>query len=120
MTKQKGSAPKGDEMSNAISRSKFNALVLNAIDEGAGILGEAPVKQAFFYHVEKRLKIKREGIPNNLQAFQRVLFDLFDQGAVVLERRIARVLYDQLGIEFVAHDGWSLMDYIEHAGLHPT
>jgi len=103
-------------MSNAINRSKFNALVLNAIDEGAGILCEAPVQQAFFYHVEKRLKTKREEIPNNLQAFHRVLFDLFDQGAVILERRIARILYDQLGIEFLAHDGWSLMDYIEQAG----
>ncbi len=107
-------------MSEEINRSKFNALILNAIDEAAGILGEAPVKQAFFYHVQKRLKAKREGIPNNLKAFHEALFDLFDQGAVILERRIARILYDQLGIEFVAHDGWSLIDYIEHAGLHPT
>jgi len=107
-------------MSIEISRSKFNALVLNAIEEGTDILGGVPIKQAFFYHIEKRLKTEREGIPNNLQAFHKALFDLFDQGAVILERRIAKNLYDRLGIEFLAHDRWSLLDYIEHAGLHPT
>ena len=107
-------------MSIEISRPKFNALVLNAIEEGTDILGGVPIKQAFFYHIEKRLKTEREGIPNNLQAFHKALFDLFDQGAVILERRIAKNLYDRLGIEFLAHDRWSLLDYIEHAGLHPT
>jgi len=107
-------------MSNPISRSRFNALVLKAIDEGAGILGDTPVKHAFYYHVEKRLKTTREGIPNDLQAFHKALYDLFDQGAVILERRIARILYEELGIEFVAHDAWSLKDYVEHTGLHPT
>ena len=107
-------------MSNAITRSRFNALVLKAIDEGAGILGDAPVKHAFYYHVEKRLKTTKEEIPDNLQAFHKALYDLFDQGAMILERRIARILYDELGIEFVAHDGWSLNDYIKHTGIHPT
>jgi hypothetical protein len=104
-------------MPNLTNSSRFNAQVLKAIDEGAEILGDARVKQAFFYHVEKRLKTKREGIPTNLQAFHKALFDLFDQGAVILERRIARILYDQFGIEFVAHDGWSLLDYVKHAEL---
>lgn len=104
-------------MPDATNHSRFNALVLKAIDEGAEILGDTTVKKAFFYHIEKRLKTKREGIPNNLQAFHKALFDLFDQGAVILERRIARILYDQFGLEFVAHNGWSLLDYIKHAEL---
>jgi hypothetical protein len=104
-------------MPHTTNSSRFNALVLKAIDEGVEILGDSRVKQAFVYHVEKRLKIKREGIPNNLEAFHIALFDLFDKGAVILERRIARILYDQFGVEFVAHDGWSLLDYIKHAEL---
>jgi hypothetical protein len=76
--KTRRSALKATGMSNAISRSRFNALVLKAIDEGAGVLGDAPVKHAFYYHVEKRLKTTREGIPNKLQAFHKALYDLFD------------------------------------------
>ena len=81
------------------------------------ILGDAPVKRAFYYHVEKRLKTTRDGIPDNLESFHKVLFVLFDRGAEILERRIARNLYAQLGIEFVAHDGWNLVDYIKNAGF---
>jgi hypothetical protein len=102
-----------------MTRSQFNALVSKAIDQGVEILSDAPVKRAFYYNIEKRLKTTRDGIPNNLQAFHKALLDLFDQGATILERRIARNIYCELGIEFVVHDGWSLEDYIKHSELQP-
>jgi hypothetical protein len=48
-------------MSIEISRSKFNALVLNAIEEGTDILGEVPIKQAFFIISRSALRLNEKG-----------------------------------------------------------
>lgn len=90
-------------------------LVLRAIDEGAEILGDEPVKRAFYYHVEKRTRMKREEIPNNLGLFHKALIGLFDQGAEILERRMAKILFEKLGLEFDFYKGWTFADYVKRA-----
>lgn len=88
---------------------------MRAIDEGAEILGDEPVKRAFYYHVEKRIGMKREQIPDNLDLFHKALVGLFDQGAEILERRMAKILIEKLGLEFEAHEGWTFDDYVKRA-----
>jgi len=94
---------------------EFSQLVLEAVDEGLSILGDEPVKRAFYYHLEKRANIKRSEIPEKLKAFHDALADLFFDGSVVLERRISRHLFGRLGLELPIHDGWTVADYVREA-----
>jgi len=110
---RKGSSRRS--MSRLKSSREFNQLILEAVDEGLSILGGDPVKSAFYYHLEKRAKIKRNEIPDKLAAFHDALADLFFDGSVILERRISRHLYGRLGLELPTDDGFSISDYVREA-----
>jgi hypothetical protein len=43
------------------------------------------------------------------------LEDLLGKGAKVMEKLIAKNLYNHLGLNFTQHDGWTLVDYVNHA-----
>jgi hypothetical protein len=94
---------------------EFNQLILEAVDEGLSILGGDPVKRAFYYHLEKRANIKRNEIPDKLEAFHDALAELFFDGSVILERRISRHLYGRLGLELPADNGCTIVDYVRKA-----
>jgi hypothetical protein len=93
----------------------FNQHVLDAIDAALCVLGGESVTRAFYYQLEKRSKITRDQIPCKLQAFHEALFELFDDGSVILERRICRVLYETLGLEYSVSEGKTLADCVEEA-----
>ncbi len=98
-----------------MTTKQFDSSVSRAVDKGLTILGDEKVKQAFYYHVEKRAHLKRDEIPSDLDAFHKALNDMFFEGAAILEKRMARELYDMLGLEFEANERWSLPDYAKHA-----
>lgn len=104
-------------MSSCKPPKEFNQLILESVDEGLSILGEAPVKRAFYYHLEKRENIKRDEIPDKLEAFHNALSELFFTGSIILERRMSRYLYERLGLELPTNNGWSFQDYIKEACL---
>jgi len=104
-------------MSSSKLSKEFNQLVLEAVDEALSILGDEPVKRAFYYHLEKRAKIKCSEIPERLQEFHKALHQLFNGGACILERRISRNLYRRLGLELRANDGRNLADYVNEARI---
>jgi hypothetical protein len=93
-------------------KEEMNLLVLEAIDEGLEILGGKQVIDAFYYHVEKRAKMKKDDIPCKLGAFHDVLKDLFEDGSSILEKRMARHLYNVLGLGFKEKAGWTFSDYV--------
>jgi hypothetical protein len=92
----------------------FKSVLSEAIGEGLSILGGEDVKQAFFYQVGKR-GVQRSEIPVKLGTFHKILTDIFDSGALILERMIAKSLYSQLGLEFEVHSAWSLEEYAKLA-----
>lgn len=102
-------------MRHPITSTEFNTDVSKAIDKGLEILGDASVKQAFYHHVGKKAKITREEIPTKLDAFCKALTDLFYEGALILERRIAQDLFDILDLDFVEKSNWNLSDYVNQA-----
>ena len=98
-----------------LTPAQFNTKVLKAIDRGLEVLGGEPVKRAFYYHIQKTVRIEREDIPSELKAFDEALADLFHEGAQILEIRIARELFEMLNLEFAENGGWTLSDYAMHA-----
>ncbi len=94
---------------------QWQDILFKAIDRGLSILGDESVKRAFYYHMEKRTKMKPEDIPENLALFHRVLVELFFDGAPIIERRIARNLYEILEIEPGALEDLDLTNYAKAA-----
>lgn len=85
--------------------------MLSAIDKGPLVLGEG-VKHAIYYHVERKHQLRREEIPEKIESFHKALQSLLGAGAEVLEKLIAKALYDRLGLNFEEREGWTLVDYV--------
>jgi hypothetical protein len=102
-------------VSSLKSSESFGQHVLDAIDAALSVLGGESVMRAFYYQLEKRSKITRDQIPWKLEVFHEALLELFDNGSVILERRICRVLYENLGLEYSVSEGKSLADCVEEA-----
>jgi hypothetical protein len=93
---------------------QLDEALLEAIDCGLLVPGEI-VRETIYERLETVYGIKREEIPEKLLAFHQALGDLTRSVADVMERLIARNLYGRLGLSFVNHEDWSLIDYVNHA-----
>jgi hypothetical protein len=62
----------------------FGQLLLEAIDEAFRSLGES-VKASIYFHLEDRFQIKRQEIPERIEAFSDALEQVFGLGAKHLE-----------------------------------
>ena len=87
---------------------------MDAVDDGLGFLDDNG-KKALYYQVEKRCKIRRENIPQELEAFQNALEGLFGPGSKFIENEIVRSLYGRLNLTFKEYRGWKIKEYVDHA-----
>lgn len=93
---------------------KFREALLEAVDEGMRVLGEGP-SQAIWYHIERIGRVRRNEIPEKIEAFHDALQGIMGVGAKIIEKQIAKVLYSRLGLNFEERIDWSLMDYMRNA-----
>ncbi|MEM3595279.1 MAG: hypothetical protein QXL25_01650 [Candidatus Bathyarchaeia archaeon] len=68
-----------------------------------------------YSHVERNHHIKREDLPENLEILHNILKGVLGAGVMVLERVIAKNLYERLNLNFVDHEDWALIDYVKDA-----
>ncbi|MGA2239773.1 MAG: hypothetical protein ABSG74_11230 [Candidatus Bathyarchaeia archaeon] len=94
--------------------SRLDEALLEAVDFGLAVPGEI-VREAIYERLETVYGIKREEIPEKLPVFHQALRELVRSVASVMERVIAKNLYIRLGQSFVNHEGWTLIDYVNHA-----
>jgi hypothetical protein len=85
-----------------------------AVDEALLVPGEI-VRTAIYDRIERSYQLRREEIPEKLETFHQALQDLLGAGAKVMEKLIAKSLYRRLKLNFTQHDGWTLVDYVNHA-----
>jgi hypothetical protein len=95
-------------------RASLGEALLEAVDYGLVVPGEI-VRAAIYDRIEKSYGLKREEIPEKLEAFHGALEDLLGKGAKVMERLIAKNLYSRLGLNFTEHANWSIVEYVNHA-----
>lgn len=88
--------------------------MLEAVDYGLMVLGEM-VRQAVYENIKNHRGLKREEIPDQLEAFHKGLVSALGMGAKTVERLIAKNLYQRLGLNFVAHPDWTVVEYVNHA-----
>jgi len=97
-----------------IESSGLKEALLHAIDDGLAVPGEI-VRTAIYDRIERSYQLRREEIPDHLETFHKALQDLLGAGARVMEKLIAKSLYRRLKLNFTQHDGWTLIDYVNHA-----
>jgi len=97
-----------------VQRAELREALLEAVDHGLLVPGEI-VRAAIYARIENSYELKREEIPEKLEAFHRALEDLLGKGVTVMEKLIAKNLYSRLGLNFVEHANWTLVDYVNHA-----
>jgi len=82
-----------------LSKSRFDKLLLEAVDEGLSSLGESS-KQAIYFHLAKSFNVKRNAIPLEIVAFAEAIEKIFGLGANFLEVLIMKRLHEKIGVVF--------------------
>ena len=100
----------------------FEKLLLEAIDEGLSSLGETS-KQAIYFHLEKNYKLTKQGIPFRIEDFTEAIENIFGVGAKVLEIRIMKNLFKNMGYPFpyfrpCTHEYLEFTKYIKSARVN--
>lgn len=72
--------------------------LIEAVNEGLLTLGESGMK-AMYFHIQNITSVKKEDIPDNLEALQEGLERIFGAGAKMIEAAIVRSLRQKLGIQ---------------------
>lgn len=78
-----------------MSKSDFEELLLEAVDEGLSSLGESS-KWAIYFHLEKNFNIEKQEIPHKIANFAEAIEQIFGIGANFLEILIMRRLYEKV------------------------
>lgn len=97
--------------------TSFRKILLEAVDEGLFTFGES-VKHVIYHQVERNSSIRRDQIPEKLDAFHAELENIFGIGVRVIEKVIAEKLCTKLSLPFREHENWALTDYACNAEKH--
>ncbi|MEM3626454.1 MAG: hypothetical protein QXZ25_00300 [Candidatus Bathyarchaeia archaeon] len=94
----------------------FEKLLLEAIDEALSSLGNS-ARQAIYFHLEDKFKIRRDEIPDRLEDFTDGIEKIFGLGAKFLQILIMKNLYEKIGISLEWDECKDLMfvEYIRAA-----
>lgn len=75
---------------------ELERLLIQAVDEGLSSLGDSS-KQAIYFHLDKSFNIKKEQIPQKIEAFVAAIEKIFGIGANFVEVLIMRKLDEKIG-----------------------
>jgi hypothetical protein len=71
------------------------------------------VRKAIYEHLDSSHHIERDEIPDKLENFHKALEESLGKAGYVIERLIAKNLYNQLGVSFREYASWRLVDYVD-------
>ena len=108
-----------ERVSSTAMRSTAESTVLaqalvQAVDEGLMVPGEI-VRAAIYERLGRSYQLRREEIPGKLETFHLAMQDFLGVAAKVMEKLIAKSFYSRLELNFTEYDGWTLIDYVNHA-----
>jgi len=83
----------------AENKTKFEEILLEAIDEGLSLLGESP-KQALYFHLEETYNMNRQDIPYKIEEFTNAIEKIFGAGAKMLKIQMMKCIFKKIGYSF--------------------
>jgi hypothetical protein len=96
------------------TKKKIDTTILTAIDESLSTFG-ASVKKAVYNQLEKKYRLKKQDIPNNIDEFVATIEGIFGVGAGLVEMKILETLYARTtGFAYIP-DGEDIVfkDYVQ-------
>ena len=96
------------------AKNRFRQVLLEAVDDGLLTLGESG-RKAIYFHLQNLYSIKREDIPDQPEAFVEGLRKIFGKGAEVIEKAMAKSLYNRLGMKYDEKKGYGFLAYLNDA-----
>jgi hypothetical protein len=90
---------------------EFDKLLQTAIDEALVTLGES-VRQAIYFHIEKKFNVPKDNVFENLEQFQIGLEKIFGAGARFIEILIMKNLHSKIGLS-IEIDG-SELEFVKY------
>jgi len=94
--------------------SAFDRLLLDSITEGLESLGHN-MAHVILYHVEQREGVSKEEMVDDVDLFVEGLWEIFGEGARVIEGLIVEKLYSRLGLRRAVSTDRSFQEYVEDA-----
>jgi hypothetical protein len=95
---------------------EFNELFCQAVDELISEILGANVLPSLYDALEKKYAVGRDELPYRLETLYSVLENVFGfRGSRIIENRIIRKFYQNLGLPFGTVDGFSMKDYVDAA-----
>jgi hypothetical protein len=95
---------------------RFNEIVCQAIDQTLTELLGPRVTETVYTHLTERFGIDRNELPYRIDTLCSVLQGVFGiKGARVIERKMARNLYDRILLPFNDQEGLGFEDFLERA-----
>lgn len=96
-----------------MTKKDFDKLLLESVDEALASLGES-VRQAIYFHLEKKFNIAKKDIPHRLKDFADGLEKIFGIGAQFLEILIMKKLYEKVGkpLNWKENEELVFVDYV--------
>lgn len=96
-----------------INDKQLKAILIEVIDETLqAVIGESG-KEVVYYYLQNSYAIKKENIPENLEAFTEFLNNFFGSGAKVIEKTIMKNLCLKLGIKIKQTEDIKLTQFIK-------
>jgi len=97
--------------------SKFNFLLLEAVDEALSILGES-IKKSVYFHLEETYKLDRHDIPIKISKFSDSLEKMFGVGSRYIEILVMKQFYPKIQLTCDCQtnsltQGLSFKEYVE-------
>jgi len=94
----------------------FNDIVCEAIDKTLEDLLGSQVMESFYAHLRDRFGVGRDELPYRIDTISMVLENVFGvQGASVIERKVAKNLYDKILVPFNDEQGTRLDQFLRRA-----
>jgi hypothetical protein len=99
-----------------LSKHKFEKLLLVAVDECLSSLGESS-RQTIYSYLDRNFRIKKQEIPEKIEAFAGAIESIFGQGASLLEIIIMQKLHAKVGqqVKWQTSKDLTLAEYVSVA-----
>lgn len=81
-----------------MSKCNVDRILLEAVDESLSSLGESS-KQSIYFHLDNSFNIKKQEIPNKVEAFEDALEKIFGLGASFIESLIMKRLAEKIELD---------------------
>lgn len=83
----------------ANSGDDFEAILLDAIDDGLMNLGES-TKSLLYTYLAAALSLKKDQIPKRLQDFTAAIGDIFKLGRKVIDGLVLKTLCEKINVDY--------------------